>query len=432
MSTRRPFVALAVAETCSLCGTRLSMIAIPWLVLTTTGSATMTGVVGMAEMLPYVLMKAMGGPIIDRVGPKHIAVALDSLSVLIVGLVPILHLLGMLHLPVLLGLVMVMGALRGPSDGAKDTLIPHVADLAGYPLERVTGVAGTIERLAGTMGAAAAGGLVALAGPANALVVDAVSFGIAALLIGRLIPVAGSGSASETCTAADETATSPEGEEVSPTGLPAYVQELREGWTFQRNDAVLMGIAVMVAITNLLDQAWAAVLVPVWAHHSGAGVGSVGLVFAALSGMSVLGSVVATWKGAQLPRMLVYTAAFITVGLPRFAVFALGCPLWIVLAVVGVGGFGSGFINPILSAVEFERIPKPLIGRVSTLQSAMAWSLIPFGGLVGGLLITAGGLPTAMIVVGLCYFVVTLMPLARKSFRGFDRRPAAQQPVSAG
>ena len=34
------------------------MVAIPWLVLTTTGSPRWTGLVAFAEMLPYVLAKA--------------------------------------------------------------------------------------------------------------------------------------------------------------------------------------------------------------------------------------------------------------------------------------------------------------------------------------------------------------------------------------
>ena len=69
MTSRRPFIAYAAAEAFSLGGTRLSMIAIPWLVLTTTGSPTLTGTVAMAEMLPYVISKFLSGPIVDRIGP---------------------------------------------------------------------------------------------------------------------------------------------------------------------------------------------------------------------------------------------------------------------------------------------------------------------------------------------------------------------------
>ena len=91
---RRPFLAFAVAETLSISGTRLSTIAIPWLVLTTTGSPVLTGVVAMAEMLPYVLAKALSGPLIDRIGPKRLAIGCDLASVLVVGLVLSVGLMG--------------------------------------------------------------------------------------------------------------------------------------------------------------------------------------------------------------------------------------------------------------------------------------------------------------------------------------------------
>ena len=48
-----------------------------------------------------------------------------------------------------------------------------------------------------------------------------------------------------------------------------------------------MGISVMVAITNLLDQAWSVVLVPVWARDSGYGVGAVGLLAATFGAAAV-------------------------------------------------------------------------------------------------------------------------------------------------
>ena len=56
------------------------------------------------------------------------------------------------------------------------------------------------------------------------------------------------------------------------------------------------------------------------------------------------------------------------------------------------GGFASGFLNPILGAVIYERIPTPLMGRVTSLNTALCWSLMPFGGLLGGVLVQAIGL----------------------------------------
>ena len=40
---RRPLIALFVAETISVLGSRMTMVALPWLVLVTTGSAARAG-----------------------------------------------------------------------------------------------------------------------------------------------------------------------------------------------------------------------------------------------------------------------------------------------------------------------------------------------------------------------------------------------------
>src|SRR6185369_14242198 len=116
------------------------------------------------------------------------------------------------------------------------------------------------------IGAAIAGALVATAGAANAVAVDAVSFGVCAVLL--MLTTRGVGMASRTAPAV-------------PGEQPAsYLSELRDGWGFLRHDAVLMSLCLMIAVTNLLDLAWSAVLLPVWARESGAGVAALGLVFA--------------------------------------------------------------------------------------------------------------------------------------------------------
>ncbi|TAV49489.1 MFS transporter [Rhizobium leguminosarum] len=403
-----PFLALAAAETLSLSGTRLSTIAIPWLVLSTTGSPVLTGLAAMMEMLPYVAAKALSGPLIDRVGPKRIAVVCDTASVAVVMLVPLLDWLGLLDMPLLLPVVFAMGVLRGPSDAAKQAMVPDIAELAAVPLERVTGLVGAIERLASTAGAAGAGALIGLIGPGQALVVNAVTFAAAALIVGVGIP--GLRRVSE-----------PRGlPEARSGGMSSYLGDLREGWRFLCGDAVLVSIVIMVATTNLLDQAYHTVLLPVWTQSSGHGPELLGAMFSAFTGASIAGAAIAAAIGERMPRLMVYTVAFLLTGFPRFLVIALDAPLPIIFLTLAIAGFASGFLNPILSAVIFERIPKPLTGRVTAMNAALCFALIPFGGLVGGALISMIGLAAALSLTGLTYLVATLFPLALKSFRGFD------------
>ncbi|TAV90208.1 MFS transporter [Rhizobium leguminosarum] len=407
-----PFLALAAAETLSLSGTRLSTIAIPWLVLSTTGSPVLTGLAAMMEMLPYVAAKALSGPLIDRVGPKRIAVVCDTASVAVVMLVPLLDWLGLLDMPLLLPVVFAMGVLRGPSDAAKQAMVPDIAELAAVPLERVTGLVGAIERLASTAGAAGAGALIGLIGPGQALVVNAVTFAAAALIVGVGIP--GLRRVSE-----------PRGlPEARSGGMSSYLGDLREGWRFLRGDAVLVSIVIMVATTNLLDQAYHAVLLPVWTQSSGHGPELLGAMFSAFTGASIAGAAIAAAIGERMPRLMVYTVAFLLTGFPRFLVIALDAPLPLIFLTLAIAGFASGFLNPILSAVIFERIPKPLTGRVTAMNAALCFALIPFGGLVGGALISTIGLAAALLLTGLAYLAATLFPLALKSFRGFDKAVA--------
>jgi MFS family permease len=416
MSRRAPLAGFLSAEAISLTGTRVSMIAIPWLVLTTTGSATRTGVVAFAEMAPLVLLKALAGPLVDRVGARRVSLVCDATSAVVVGLVPVLHLAGRLSFPVLVALVAVGGALRGPSDGAKAAFVPSLATHAGVPLERVTGLSGAIERTASFAGAAFAGGLVAALGPAPALTVDAASFAACFVLFG--LATRGLGLPPSPAAQA----------EVSQR--TTYVRELRDGWEFLRRDPVLVAISAMVAVTNLLDQAFAAVLLPVWARAGGHGVGVVGLLFAVMSAASVGGALLAAAWAPRLPRFRTYLVAFLLAGAPRFLVLAVGAPLPVVLGVNVVAGLASGFINPVLGAVIYERIPDLMVGRVSALNTALCWSLIPLGGLLGGLLVSRAGVGTAMLVTGGAYFLTTMLPAVRPSFRGLDRTPEPAPPPS--
>ena len=414
MSTRAPLRGWLVSEAISLTGTRVSMVALPFLVLTTTGSATRTGLVALCEALPMVVLKVLGGPAIDRLGARCVGVGCDLASFVVVGAIPLLHLAGALSFPLLLVLVALAGALRGPGDAAKQALVPAIATHADVPMERVTGLSGTVERTSSMLGAALAGGLVALVGATNAIVIDSLSFAVSAV------------------TLLASTRSLPAPPPLVEDDDSSYGRRLREGWDFLRGDRVLLGIATMVALTNLLDAAYVTVLVPVWAVESGGGAAAIGLVFAVFSGASALGAVCASAWSARLPRYRTYLLAFLVCGLPRFLVFGLDAPLWAVVAVTVTAGFAAGFINPVLSVVIFERIPAPLVGRVSSLTTAMCFALIPFGGLLGGVLVTGVGLSPAVLAIGIAYFAVTMLPAVDARGREIDRRPAPQpEAVSA-
>lgn len=412
---RRALYGWLTADAVSVTGTRVSMIAIPLFVLDSTGSATRTGLAALAEMLPLVLFKVLGGPLIDRLGARRISITCDLASLVVVASIPLLHDAGLLPFGGFLALVAAAGALRGPGDAAKHSLVPTLVGVAGVSTERVTGLSATVERTASLLGAGLGGLLIAAVGPADALLIDAASFGVSALVLAW----ATARLAAEKDQPGDEAGDGAGGGE----GDTSYADQLRQGWAFLRGDRVLLGITVMVSLTNLLDAAWASVLMPVWSLEPGRGAAALGLLFGLFSGMSALGALCAATWGERLPRYRIYLGAFLLTSLPRFLVLAFDTPLAGVLAVFAIGGFASGFINPILGAVIYERIPSPLMGRVTSLSTAMCWSLMPLGGLLGGVLVDAIDLSPAMIVVGVAYLAVTMLPAIDPRWRELDRRP---------
>jgi MFS family permease len=386
-------MAFLVANVVSLCGTRVSAIAIPWFVLITTGSPVKTGLVALAEMAPLVVVKAVGGPLIDKVGARRISVLADAGSTAVVALVPLLHTIGLLHFPTLLALVAVAGALRGPGDAAKQTLIPDIARAANVPLERVTGLESTTERLAGFFAYALAGGLITLVGAVNALWIDAASFGICAVLIARWIP--------------KPVHQQPDDD----TAEVAYSRRLLEGWQFLRNDRLLLPLVGMIAVTNLLDAAVGTVLLPVWIKSHGYGPGHTSLILTSFGVTATAFALLAAAIGDRIPRKLVFTLAFLIAGAPRFVAMATDAPVWTLMAVYAVAGIGAGFINPVLGAIRVERIPRYLLGRVNSLSNAVCWTGVPLGGVVAGAGIAAIGLAPALLAGGALYLIATMSPV---------------------
>ena len=88
---KAPLVALFAAEMVSLTGNMMTMVAIPWFVLQTTGSAARTGIVAAAGLVPIVVSGFMGGALVDRLGYRRASIVADLASSGAVAAIPLLH-----------------------------------------------------------------------------------------------------------------------------------------------------------------------------------------------------------------------------------------------------------------------------------------------------------------------------------------------------
>lgn len=331
-------------------------------------------------------------------------------SAIAAAAIPLLHTLDLLSFPLLLAVVAVVGAARGPADSAKEVMVPEAAERAGVPLERATGLSGVTERLAFTLGPAVGGALVALLGPLAGLVVNAGCFALGSVVVAVALP-RGTGHPYEDSEAHD-------GDEE-----PGYWRRFGEGFAFLRGEPLLLTVIVMLAVTNLLDMAFAAVLMPVWAKESGHGPSAIGLAGTVTGAAAVAGSLVAAVAAHRLRRRIVFFAGFLLAGAPRFLILG---PMrrWGWLAVFAVAGFGAGFLNPVLGAVLFERVPRRMLGRVSALGDSLSWAGMPLGGLIAGAAVASVGLVPVLVAGGAAYFLTTSLAGLRPEWREMDRARA--------
>jgi MFS family permease len=403
-----PLYALFTANAISLVGNVFTAIAVPWFVLQTTGSATQTGITGFFTILPVILAGFLGGTLIDRLGYKRTSILSDLASGVTTALIPLLYLTVGLEFWQLLLLVFLGALLDTPGGTARAALLPELAEQAGMPIERVTSLIHVIERGARLVGAPLAGFLIGIIGTANVLWLDAISFFVSAAIIGLAI-------------AAPDLADKEE-------KRGRYFDELRHGLRFIAQDPLILSIVVMVMLTNFLDAIFGGVLQPVYVREVYGNALNLGLLIAATGGGAVIGGLIFAAIGHRLPRHATFVGAFVLTGF-RFWVYALYPPIWILIVVTLITSIGAGPLNPIIGAVEFERIPSSMRGRVFGAITAGAWIAMPLGMLLGGILTDRFGTFVMLIGLGSTYLMTTLSMAFIPAMKEMNRRPETSNPA---
>jgi MFS family permease len=398
---RTPLFALFSANAVSLTGNVAALVAIPWFVLETTGSATKTGVTAFAALLPVVLSGLFGGALVDRLGYRRMSIVADLASAGAVAAIPLLHSTIGLEFWQLLVLVFVGGLLDAPGGTARTALLPEAASRAGWSFERATGATAVVERGSRLAGAPLAGVLIAVTGPTNVLWIDAASFLVSAAAVALGVP---------------RPAVAREHERTS------YMRELREGYGFLRRDRTLGALVLTVSLTNLLDSV-AMVALPIYALRIYGSPVSLGLLVGVAGAGSVLGALAFAAIGDRLSRRAVFMWGFILVS-AWYPVAALFPPLGVLLAAKAFSGIASGPINPVIDTVFLERVPSGMRGRVFGVTHAAAWIAMPLGVLAAGYLIDLVGLRATLIGSGVAYLAVTLSARFSPALRDLDSRPA--------
>lgn len=410
-TSRVPLLALLAADALSITGNTVTLVAVPWFVLETTGSAARTGVTAFFTTVPAVLAAFFGGVLVDRLGARRASVAADLASGVTVALVPLLyHTVGLAFWQLLL-LVFLGALLDAPGQTARRALRPDLAVAAGMRLERANAAAQAIERGARMLGAPLAGVLIALVGASNVLWVDAVTFGVSAVLIGALVPA--------------RWATP------TPAAQEGYLVQLRTGLRYLRGDRLVCTLMVVALVANFLDGPKSAVLLPIYANQVLSSPVALGLMVGAFGAASLLGAIVYGAVGYRWSRRGVLICGVLTFCVP-FWVLAAVPPLPAMVAAMALGGLASGPVNPVLWTTMQERVPTALRGRVFGLGVAGSYAAMPLGMLTAGALVEWAGFVRTVAAMATCYLLLGVSLFFIPALRGMGQRTAQDALAAPG
>ena len=394
---RLPLSAFFLGSVISYVGDTLTLLAIPWFVLQTTGSVTQTGITAFFSVVPMALSAFFGSALVDRLGYKRTSVIGDLASGLTVVLIPLLYSTVGLAFWHLLALVFLGGLLKSPGVTARFSLLPDLAESAQMPLARANALTEGVYRVSSFLGAPLAAVLITFIGASNLLWFDAASFGCSALLIGLGVP-----------------ATPPLMQ--AGAGVRRYLAEVWESVRFLERDALLLTIVLTALITNLLDGAPNAVVEPAYIKSIFHSPLPLGLLLAALGGATFVGTLIFGAIGQRFPRRLTFGLGITLNGVLRF--WGLLVPIIPVLLVLhAIAGLVFAPVNPLIDTVLQERVPAEMRARVFGTASAGVLVGIPLGTVASGYLVAWVGLQLTLEIMGALYLVTALSLLIHPALR---------------
>jgi MFS family permease len=374
-------IALLGANAISLTGNQVTMFALPWFVLASTGSAAQTALVAATQMAAFLLAAIAGGVVVDRFGPKWLSIVSDVASGLSIAAIPILmHTVG-LRLWQILVLAFLGAVLDSPGGNARYGIVTDLIDLTGWKPERVYSAFSSADGVARIAGPILAGGLIAWIGAVNALWVDAASFAVSALLITVLVPLT----------------TRPLMPESS------FFGDVRAGLSYLRSRDLLVRFFMLIICVNLTAVPLAAVVIPKIAHdHYGSS--RVGGIMLAADGIGVIaGGIVFGIIGR---RMTAYRSMLLALVLLFLSLFVLSglFPVTVSVGALALTGIGFGIMVPNNQTVFRSITDVEFRGRLLGLRDAVV-------GISSPMMVVIVGLALDMSPVRLVILLLSLINL---------------------
>lgn len=394
LRSEKEYLKLIAANIINRFGDSIDGIAIAWLMYQITQSAALMALILGLNYLPTILLQPFTGAMVERLSKKRVMILFDIARGLVVVALAGLYVLGLLTPAILTGMMLLISTLEAFRSPAGSAIVPLLLKKELFKVGSALNQ--TASRISEIVGLALAGGVVALLGSQGALLIDAATFFLSALIIGFI-------------RVKEEL---PE-EKIS---LKSTAKSFLEGLSLMKTSRVLVILLLIGALMNFLFVPLNAYAAPFIADYLKGGAETLSLLNIVLVLALGLGSFVAPKiKKISGKTQLIVFGIIEGVAL---CIFALGGYLSPKLLQYGVVlfscvlmGFGAGIINVVYNAAFLRLIPADFMARLSGISTALIVCSMPIGSFICSALAAVLPVPVAILASGLLsiglYLVLT-------------------------
>jgi MFS family permease len=395
-----------IAQAVSLTGTWMQSVAMAWLVLELTHSATWLGLTIALQFVPVLLLGPYGGVLIDRLDKRKLIIATNCAATVQAIALGLLYQTHHATLPVVLLLTVLLGMTNVLDNPARQSFVREM--VKDDQVRNAVSLNSVLVNVARAIGPALAGVLIATVGVGACFFVNAASF--LAVIIAYSIM--------------DTSLLTPSEPVVRAPG------QLRDGLRYVRATPALFIPLVMMAIVGTLTYEFQVTLPSLAAQTFGTGAINFGLVTSAM-GVGAIGGGLAS-AGRSHYGIKPLTTAVFAFGITDLLValapnIELAC-----LALVAVGAASIWFLSTGNATLQMSAAPE-MRGRVMALWAVAFLGTTPIGGPIVGFIAQNWGARWALAVGALSAIVAGLLglwTLRRHSAATQSSPPAATNTVA--
>lgn len=375
----RRFATYWAGQGISQFGDRITELALPLIAVTTLhASAPTVGLLTAAVWAPNILSLFIGSWVDHQLRKKRLLIVADVLRAVVLLSLPLAHWFGV----VTMGQLVAVALLAGLGQVLYQTAYPSffVSLVRRDQFVEANGLLSSTRSVSFVGGPALAGGLIQVFTAPVALVLDALSFVVSALLIGRVKvpdrPV-------------DE----------AEDGL---LRRARDGMRLVLRHPYLRASLACVTTINFFNFVAAALLILFASRELGLSAGGIGLALGVGATGGVLGAVLAGRVTRRLGVGRTICVGAVLFSAPVALLPLAGGSLWMRMGVLGlvefISGFGVMLLDVPLNALQTAVTPDEIRSRVVGAFSSINYGIRPVGAVLGGFLGEWIGIAPTMVL----------------------------------